>query len=134
MQDNGLKVVGLKQLLNDLDAIGAPAAEIKAAGVEAGDIVASEARSLAPVKSGKLRATIKTAKLLRKVEVRAGNNRSVPYANPIHWGWFYDRDNFVQKNIMPNPFLAKALGVTRNEVLKTYNDNIQKLLNRYKKY
>jgi HK97 gp10 family phage protein len=134
MQDNGLKVVGLKQLLNDLDAIGAPAAEIKAAGVEAGDIVASEARSLAPVKSGKLRATIKTAKLLRKVEVRAGNNRSVPYANPIHWGWFYDRDNFVQKNIMPNPFLAKALGITRNEVLKTYNDNIQKLLNRYKKY
>lgn len=132
MQDNGLKVVGLKQLLNDLDAIGTPAAEIKAAGFEAGDIVASEARSLAPVRTGKLRNSIKTAKLLRKVEVRAGNNRSVPYANPIHWGWFYDKNNFQAKNILPNPFMAKALKITRQEVLDTYNQNVQKLLNRYK--
>lgn len=133
MQDNGVKVVGLKDTLKALEAIGTPAAEIKAAGWEAGEIVAARARTEAPVRSGKLRKTIKTAKMLRKVEVRAGNNKSVPYANPIHWGWFYDRENFVQKNIMPNPFLAKALGVTRKQVLETYNENIQKLLNRYNK-
>ncbi len=133
MQDNGIKVVGLKDTLKALEAIGTPAAEIKAAGYEAGEIVAAAARNRAPERTGKLRRSIRTAKMLRKVEVRAGGAK-VPYANPIHWGWFYDRENFIQKNIMPNPFLAKALGVTRDEVLKTYNDNIQKLLNRYNKY
>jgi hypothetical protein len=133
MSDTGIKVDGLNQALRALKAIGTPTAEVQAASQQAADIVANMSRSLVPVRSGRLRATIKSKKQARKVLVSAGNNKSVPYANPIHWGWFYDRNNFVKKNILPNPFFSKALGLTRNEVYKTYFENINKLFNKYYK-
>jgi hypothetical protein len=132
-QEAGIKVENLKQVLAALKEIGVPTAEVGKASQEAADIVANMSRSLVPVRSGKLRATIKSKKQARKVVVSAGTNKTVPYANPIHWGWFYDRNNFVKKNILPNPFFAKALGLTRNEVYKTYFVNINKLFNKYYK-
>jgi hypothetical protein len=130
---DGIKVQGLNEALRALKAIGTPVAEVQAAAQEAGEIVASMSRSLVPVKSGKLRATIRAKKQARKVLVSAGNNTRVPYANPIHWGWYYDKNNFVKKNIMPNPFFAKALGLTRQQVYETYFTNINKLFNKYYK-
>jgi HK97 gp10 family phage protein len=130
---SGIKVENLSQVIKSLQAIGTPTAEISAAAQEAGMIVATTAKTLVPVRSGKLRSTIKSKKQARKVLVSAGNNTTVPYANPIHWGWFYDRNNFVYKNIMPNPFFAKALGLKREEVYKTYFENMNKLFNKYYK-
>jgi hypothetical protein len=130
---DGIKVQGLQEALKALKAIGTPTAEVSAAAQQAGEIVASMSRSLVPVRSGKLRATIKSKKQARKVLVSAGNNTTVPYANPIHWGWYYDKNNFVKKNIMPNPFFAKALGLTRQEVYENYFNSINKLFNKYYK-
>lgn len=129
-----IKVENLNQVIKALQAIGTPTAEISAAAKEAGDIVASTAKGIVPVRSGALRSTIKAKKQARKVLVSAGNNTRVPYANPIHWGWFYDRENFIYKNIMPNPFFAKALGLKREEVYKTYFENMNKLFNKYYKF
>jgi hypothetical protein len=53
--------------------------------------------------------------------VSAGNNRRVPYANPIHWGWF-------RRHIRPQPFFIKALGLTRDEVYQNYYRSIDKLI------
>jgi hypothetical protein len=130
---DGIKVQGLNEALRALKAIGTPVAEVQAAAQQAGEIVASQSRSLVPVRSGKLRETIRSKKQARKVLVSAGNNTKVPYANPIHWGWYYDKNNFVKKNIMPNPFFAKALGLTRRQVYETYFININKLFNKYYK-
>lgn len=130
----GIKVEDLKYVLNALKQIGVPTAEVSAASQEAANIVASTAKTLVPVRSGALRNSIRSKKQARKVLVSAGNNTRVPYANPIHWGWFYDRNNFIKKNILPNPFFAKALGLTRNEVYKTYFLNINKLYNKYSKF
>jgi hypothetical protein len=104
-----------------LQAIGVPAAEIKAAGSEAGELVAGQARLLAPVRSGRLRNSIRVSKALNRVSVSAGNNKSVPYANPIHWGWF-------KRNIKPQPFFVKALGITRDEVYQNYYRSLDKLI------
>jgi HK97 gp10 family phage protein len=117
----GIKVKGYKQAIRALQAIGVPAAEIKAAGSEAGEIVANEARALAPVRSGRLRNSIRVSKALTRVSVSAGNNRSVPYANPIHWGWF-------KRNIKPQPFFIKALGITREEVYQNYYKTLDRLI------
>jgi len=130
---DGIKVEGLGDALRALKAIGVPTAEVSAASQEAADIVAASARGLVPTRSGALRATIRSKKQARKVLVSAGNNTKVPYANVIHWGWFYDRNNFIQKNILPNPFFSRALGITRNEVYKAYFMNINKLYNKYSK-
>jgi hypothetical protein len=118
---SGIKVKGYKASIQALQAIGVPDAEIKAAGSDAGEIVAREARNLVPVRSGKLRNTIKVSKALRSVQVRAGNNGSVPYANPIHWGWF-------KRNIKPQPFFIKALGITRDEVYRNYYRRLDTLI------
>jgi hypothetical protein len=117
----GIKVKGYKQAIKALQAIGVPAAEIKAAGSEAGELVAGQARALAPVRSGALRNSIRVSKALNRVSVSAGNNRSIPYANPIHWGWF-------RRNIKPQPFFIKALGITRDEVYRNYYRSLDKLI------
>ena len=117
----GIKVKGYKQAIKALQAIGVPAAEIKAAGSEAGELVANEARGLVPVRSGALRNSIRVSKALNRVSVSAGNNRSVPYANPIHWGWF-------RRNIKPQPFFIKALGITRDEVYRNYYRSLDRLI------
>jgi HK97 gp10 family phage protein len=116
----GIKVAGLKQAIKALQAIGVPTAEIKAAGSEAGELVAGQARALAPVRTGSLRNSIRVSKSLNRVSVSAGNNKSVPYANPIHWGWF-------KRNIKPQPFFVKALGITRDEVYQNYYRTLDKL-------
>ena len=117
----GVKVKGYKQAIKALQAIGVPAAEIKAAGSAAGELVANQARALAPVRSGALRNSIRVSRALNRVSVSAGNNRSVPYANPIHWGWF-------KRNIKPQPFFIKAIGITRDEVYQNYYRSLDRLI------
>jgi hypothetical protein len=120
-EPNGLKVQGLKQTIKALQAIGVPASEIKEAGTRSGELVAVQARSLVPVQTGALRDSIRVSKALSKVSVSAGNARRVPYANPIHWGWF-------RRNIKPQPFFIKALGITRTAVYQNYYRSLDKLI------
>jgi hypothetical protein len=117
----GIKVKGLSASIRALQAIGVPDSEIKEAGTRSGELVANEARGLVPIRTGALRNSIRVSKALRKVSVSAGNNRRVPYANPIHWGWF-------RRHIRPQPFFIKALGLTRDEVYQNYYKSIDKLI------
>ena len=101
---SGIKVTNLREINKALKAVGAPNEEIKKAGKESGELVASEARGLVPVRSGALRNSIRVGATARgKITVSAGNNRKtksgIPYANPIDWGWF-------KRNIKPQPFLS----------------------------
>lgn len=131
----GIKVRNLREIERSLGAIGAPKAEIKEAAKEAGEIIANEARGLVPVRSGKLRESIKVVPQAGgRLVVRAGSPVRVPYANPIHWGWFYDKDNFIKKNIKPNPFFAKALKIKRDQVYETYFRNMNDLINKWTRY
>jgi hypothetical protein len=129
-EEQAISVDGMAGCNRALIALGAPVAEIKAANKASGEVVAKTARNIVPVKSGALRKTIRIANVTTHVKIRAGMAR-VPYANPIHWGWFYDKESFVYRNIKPNPFMARALGYTRDEVLKNYTENMQKLIAKY---
>ena len=125
-EQTGIKVLNLKQITKALQAVGVPNDAIKAAGKESAESVMGEARKLVPVRSGKLRDSIRLASNARgRVTIQAGNNRSsrsgVPYANPIHWGWF-------KRNIKPQPFFVSALGLTRGEVYDRYMKNMEKLI------
>lgn len=122
-QQSGIKVAGLRAATRALQDIGVPRDEIKTAGNQAGDLVANQARTLVPVRTGALRDSIRVSKALSKVSVSAGNNRRVPYANPIHWGWF-------KRNIKPQPFFIKALGITRDEVYRNYFSAMDKLIDK----
>lgn len=123
---SGIKVTNLREINKALKAVGAPNEAIKKAGKESGELVASEARGLVPVRTGALRNSIRVGATARgKITVLAGNNRTsksgVPYANPIHWGWF-------KRNIKPQPFFVKALGYTRAEVYENYFSQMEQLI------
>jgi HK97 gp10 family phage protein len=131
MASSGIKVAGLNQAVRALRAIGVPSSEIGEASQEAGELVANTARSLVPVRTGALRSTIKAKKIARKVVVSAGNNTKVPYANPIHFGWNYDKKNLQAKNIRPRPFFSNALQRTRTQVYQTFFASMEKLFQKY---
>lgn len=127
IQYKAIEVRGLNQLNRALKNLGTPKAEIAMAGYEAALIVANDAKTEAPVRTGRLVKSIRAAKVQRGAVVRAGGAR-VPYANPIHWGWFYDRNNFVFKNIKPNAFFIRSMNRNYDEVLDTYIKNMEKLI------
>lgn len=116
----GIKVAGLRKAIKALQEVGVPADEIKLANQQAGELVLAAARPLVPVRSGRLLSTLRIGRALNKVSVSAGR-ASVPYANPIHWGWF-------KRNIKPQPFFVKALGYTREEVYQNYFRSIDSLI------
>jgi len=128
--EQAIQVDGLAECFRALKAIGTPVEAIKEANRESGEIVARTARNIVPVRSGDLRRTIRVANVSTNVKIRAGNART-PYANPIHWGWFRDKKRGFNRNILPNPFMAKALGYTRDEVVANYVANIQKLIKKH---
>lgn len=129
MESEGIKVSGLREITRSLQAIGVPNKEIASIGKQAAELVLNEAKALVPVRSGKLKNSIRLgATATGKVTIRAGNNKTVPYANPIHWGWY-------KRHIAPQPFFAKALGYTRDEIHRTYFLQLEQLITKeYSKF
>jgi len=126
MEQSGVKVQGLRAVTKALQNIGVPNKEITDAAKRSADRVVNEAKTLAPVRSGALRDSIRIgARATGRVSISAGNSR-VPYANPIHWGWF-------KRNIKPQPFFIKAIGLTRNEVYQDYLQELEGLILRESK-
>lgn len=90
---------------------------------DAAEPVASEARELVPVRSGALRASIRTDRRANGANVLAGK-RPVPYAGPIHFGW-------RGRNIEPQPFLYDAADRRAGEVRERYQRGVDDLIARY---
>jgi len=125
-----IKVEGLQQTIKQLQALGTDRSEIQNANFEAAQTLINQARPLVPVRTGRLRSSLRAARATNYATARAGLN-SVPYANPIHWGWFRDKKTGVNRNVLPQPFFSKALGYTKQEIIDNYNRNMQQLLNKH---
>lgn len=90
--------------------------ELKKANREVADIVANEARTTIPVRSGALRDTIRASGTMASGVVRTGTKR-VPYAGVIHFGW-------PARKIEPRPFLYEAADARVDEVVGRYETAI----------
>lgn len=130
--DSPVRLDGVRATSEWLGLMGAPDKALKAANNEAAQIVAQAAKRDAVFKNstGRLVRSIRPMSTITTAIVRAGG-ASVPYAGPIHWGWYYDKHYFIYKNIAPNPFLAKALGYNREKILATYKEQVDKLAAQY---
>jgi hypothetical protein len=125
-----IRVLGLRETIKQLEALGADKTEIVDANYRAAETLRKAALPNVPVRTGKLKASLRSSKAKGYAQVMLGNAR-VLYANPIHWGWFYDKEWFIQKNIKPKLFLYRALGVTKDEIVREYNQDMQNLINKY---
>lgn len=78
-------VEGGRELRKALKEAGEDLEYMKSVHAIASATVALAAQAQAPVRSGSLRATIRSGATQRAATVRAGKKR-VPYANCVHWG------------------------------------------------
>lgn len=131
--DSPVRLDGVRATAEWLNIMGTPDKALKAANNEAANIVSQYAKRNAVFKNstGRLVRSIRPSSTVTTAIVRAGN-ASVPYAGPIHWGWLYDKQYQIYKNITPNPFLAKALGYNRDIILATYKEQVDKLAAQHK--
>jgi len=122
-QDVTFRVEGLNKLLRALEKLDEAAADnFKAAGKWAGEEVAKTAKTIVPVRTGRLQKTIKGSPTRRGAKVNAGR-ASVPYAGPIHFGW-------GRRRIHPQPFLYQAADRRANDVVDQYLAQVYEIWNR----
>ena len=97
----------------------------------AADIVAEEARKLAPKQSGRLRNDIRTSGTTKGGVVRVGRKK-IPYAGRVMFGdpiTFTDRlMRQAQRRRVPQPFIYKAADIQFRNVVDYYNDELEQIL------
>jgi hypothetical protein len=126
--ETGIDEGDLRLAIRAMKELGADREVIRDAGQQAAQILLNRARPLIPVKTGRLRDAAETGRLDVGGTVRVRRS-VVPYANPIHWGWIYDKKRFIYRGIKPQPFFTEALGYTREEIFATYERLMQKNIN-----
>ena len=125
-----IRVTGLRETIKQLEALGASKQEIVDANVRAAETLKDAALPLVPTLSGRLKESLRVSKAKGFAQVLMGNAKVV-YANPIHWGWYEDKEWFIQKNIKPNKFLYRALNAKLGTIVERYNLDMQKLIDKY---
>lgn len=139
-----VRIPNLYKMQKALIEMGASKQELAAASYEAGQITARSMQAFVPTRSGKLRSTIKASKVARKVVVTIGNNTTATYAAPVAFGWLFvgpghekaarsKRPKTGKPNILPSRFIEKAIRATRQRVLDTYIDSLEKLVKKYER-
>ena len=126
--ETGIDEGDLRLALRAMKELGADMSVIKDAGQQAAQILLNRSIPLIPVKTGLLRDSAETGRLNVGGSVRV-RGTIVPYANPIHWGWIYDKKRFIYRGIKPQPFFTEALGYSREEIFATYNRLMQQNIN-----
>jgi hypothetical protein len=137
---------GLREIQKNLEALGATKSDFIALNVQAAETITQAAIPRMPVytgtrnsKTGKkyvykapgsLRRSVKVSKTKNYAQITVGNKR-VPYAKVIEYGWLYDKNNFVEKNIRPNLALTNAIENNRDKVFRQYDKGIDALFQKY---
>jgi HK97 gp10 family phage protein len=127
----GIQVNGLRELRRELKRVSADLPkELAQANHDAAEIVAAEARRRVPVRSGKLRGSVRSLRGQARGVVAAGR-ASVPYAGVTEFGGRIRRFHSSSKTRIPaQPYLYPALADKRDEVVEHYGDALDSLLHK----
>lgn len=130
----GVEIEGARMLRSTLRRAGGDLQDLRAANRTAVEIVRPVAAALAPKRTGKLTATLRTGATVKAGILRAGR-KSVPYAGPVHWGWPSrpDPSRGVRGGpIRPDPFMSRAAQITEPTWVPVYMAEIQSALRKVK--
>lgn len=128
------EVEGGRQLRQTLKQADEQLADLKRAHAEAAQIAAEASAQLAPRRSGKLAATIRSSGTKTAGIIRAGR-KSVPYAAPIHWGWNTRpsaRRGWRGGTIDANPFLSTGAKDSEGRWIRVYERHVAEALEKVK--
>ena len=118
-QPQSIKVQGMRELRRKISVLDGNFDQLKDLHEDLAMMVAERSSQLAPIRTGRLRETIRASGTKTAGRVRAGFKR-VPYAGVIHFG-------FPARGIKPQPFLYDALDERHNEVFETYFNGVKKI-------
>lgn len=119
-----VEIEGIKKLARTLRQAGDEATRsmLLQANKDAASTVAAEAAPMIPQRTGALAGTLRTSGSAKGGVVMLGRAR-VPYAGPLHFGWF-------KRRIRPGLWLYHALDNRRSEVEEAYRKRLEELLAR----
>lgn len=121
MQGMRIEVKGLSDTLKALDMAGADAQDMRDLMHSTGEIIASAARPLAPVKSGSLVSSLRAGRGKTKAVIRAGTKVRTPYAGVVHYG-------NPHRGSSASMFLVRAFDQKRDEALSHIEQGLKELL------
>ena len=123
MADNvGIRVEGAANLRRTLRKAGDDLTDLKNAHAKAAAVAGSHARTAGPRRSGRLLGSVRWSGNATGAVIRAGR-ASVPYAQPIHWGW-------RRRGIDPQPWVTEAAQDTEPVWTEVYAAAVQRILSR----
>lgn len=127
-----VEVEGLREIAARIRATGDRdlKAGLRLANKSVADVVVGAARPDVPVRSGRLKASLKASASQNAAYGKAGSPVRVPYAAAIHWGTGPRPGARGPHNITGRPFLWDAADRTINRAVKEYEDAIQDLLDK----
>jgi HK97 gp10 family phage protein len=115
-----VKIDGLSKLVSTMRKAGVDMEDMKAANQTVALIVAKQGQINVPVKTGRLRSSIRGSRAKSKATVRAGNG-GVKYAGYVHWG---------THKMPPTLFLTNAAEQTQPEWVDDYYRELERLVGR----
>lgn len=110
----------LRQLRKKLKELGERDA-LKDIGVEAAQPALELAQATAPVRTGRLRGSLRVGRTVSGPTIAVGSRGAVPYAGVVHFGW-------PARGIEPQPFLYDAADARATQVAERYADGLQQLI------
>lgn len=114
-----VRVQGLNQTVRALQRFGAEVDDLKDVFGEIATLGADLASSFAPVRTGRLAATVRGNRAKNKAVVAAGRAR-VPYAGVINYGWPLKEGPLMEGEVRarrPGPIAASLFMQRADEVL-----------------
>lgn len=111
------RLVGARDLRRALKACGDSLTDLKETYAATAALVAAEAVTGAPRRTGRLAGSVKGNRATSKAVVNYGSAR-VPYAGVVHWGW-------PARSIKAQPFVVDAAQSTEPRWQEIFLDGIQ---------
>lgn len=116
----GFHVVGLREVVRDLEAFGVEVDDLKDANASLAQEGATVMRGFVRVRSGDLRGTVRGNRAKGKAVVTAGR-ASVPYAGPQNYGW-------QRRNIAAQGFTVETDARMEPVALSRYEDAVNDVI------
>jgi len=131
-----IKVENLKEVSRMVRDVGDTELkkQLRQANKNVSQIVVDAALPMVPVKTGKLRQSVKAQATQTAAYGKAGSPVRVPYAAAIHWGEGSGNvgggSSRRNRNIQGRPFLWDAADQTINRAVAEYEQQVQDLIDR----
>jgi len=106
--------------------------EMKAASKEAAEQIVPYAKRRAPVRTGKLQASIKADATRSIARIKAGSAGRVPYARAVHSGRYVSQRTRGIR-IKPQPFIREAIPEAWPQLVKKYEEGLNRVAKKFAK-